>query len=282
MAQPRFGGTVTFGGSPLVVPIATQAAAPFAMRESPHEQSDGTSKKRKRYSAIKSMRKGQHEVSSNEANGTEDEECESKKAPIGLLDLPVELWRQIVDEAIEEKEMRILHKLDTKRIAAEVAQPGILRVCRVIREEYLPLYYKRTTFVAESYIHKRQELCQWLTAIGPSNRLYMKNLYVRDSGSQLKRHIWRVLRGEDQEDRTIVAAMEVVLHDKAYAHVTFTWRARSNAEEGLPARWYGREQREQRRLLEVMPMFPEAEAEDGGLVPVGGSRRSGAFALQTM
>lgn len=155
----------------------------------------------------------------------------------GLFDLPPELWSTIVDLSIEEKEIKIFHKLDTKRNAAEVAQPGILRVCSAIRKDYLHLYYQRTTFYSDDHHFNRNDLFLWLRAIGPSNRCFMNQLYVQKHEDQLMSLIEAELLEEDPTDRTIVRAHEYPFRGRKYWHITFGWRLRSDVEEGLPMRY---------------------------------------------
>ncbi len=141
----------------------------------------------------------------------------------------------IVDEIIDEKEIEVFRKLGAKWNAAAVAQPNILRVCSTIRNRFLPLYYKRTTFLPQIFPHTDGELCRWLVAIGPSNRDYLEHLYVRTDGKKLRALIQEHL-AKDPSDRTMVGAKQVKLHGYSAWHITFDWRFRSDEEEGLPVR----------------------------------------------
>lgn len=109
----------------------------------------------------------------------------------------------------------------------------------IIRKVFLPRFYQRTTFISLDHVSLRSQLCLWLRTIGASNRWYMDKLYVRASETD-RRILLGMIRAEiaqDPEDRMMVhirrhTNVEDSLVD--FRRVEFSWRMRSDAEEGLP------------------------------------------------
>lgn len=137
--------------------------------------------------------------------------------PFRLLDLPPELWIRIGKFAIDVY----------PRVASRFArssrgyspsrrhfplQPGITRVCTMLRAELLPYYYR--TRIRLEVSHHVVEVGRWLRHIGPANRkllrvLWLSQNYNRGEGAmeQRLRDVWKVefeieglasLRGEKQ------------------------------------------------------------------------------------
>ncbi|KAK4611497.1 hypothetical protein CLAFUW4_13210 [Fulvia fulva] len=63
--------------------------------------------------------------------------------PQGLLDLPPEIWSQIGKLVVDnEANLPYYDFLTVERLSRGQPQPPVTRVCKVLREELLPYYYK--------------------------------------------------------------------------------------------------------------------------------------------
>ncbi|KAK4547658.1 hypothetical protein LTR36_000615 [Oleoguttula mirabilis] len=60
-------------------------------------------------------------------------------------------------------------------------QPALSRVCKYIRATTLPIYYQLNTFES-TYCETKKEtrFFDWLAAIGPRNRLLLREVYIWD------------------------------------------------------------------------------------------------------
>lgn len=78
----------------------------------------------------------------------------------------------------EPKPIKCFSKLGWKTNEATVQQPGISRTCRVLREHTLWMFYEQNTFMVYDQIAMPVQLVRWLDAIGHTNRLRLKRLYL--------------------------------------------------------------------------------------------------------
>jgi hypothetical protein len=132
---------------------------------------------------------------------------------------------------------RVFHKLDAKFNAAEVAQPPILRTCRLIRQTFLSSWYQNNIFLAYDYTSLRRQIVHWLVAIGPLNRVDL-NLYTEHDwtgviGKMLKKEFKKI-----DDDRSLVCGSPARLGKIPYTHVTFEYQPKTDVElgYGLPSR----------------------------------------------
>ncbi|EMC93655.1 hypothetical protein BAUCODRAFT_37356 [Baudoinia panamericana UAMH 10762] len=94
-------------------------------------------------------------------------------APFRLLNLPAEIWTQIIALAVIYKDpITITRSSRVKDQQELVRQPAITRTCRVLRLEALPLFYRHNTFEGW-HVHHVQCPRDWLVAIGDANRKAM-------------------------------------------------------------------------------------------------------------
>ena len=132
-----------------------------------------------------------------------------------LLALPPEIWSYICKLAVKYDEpiniLAIMRKPylrctgeeqyrcsaeELKKHRSMLAQPAITRVCRAIRKECLPHFYKTNLFYSYSFVDSGQDydllysmvnlpveyayyLDFWLEAIGPDNRAFIERLYYK-------------------------------------------------------------------------------------------------------
>ncbi|KAK5677491.1 rRNA-binding ribosome biosynthesis protein rpf2 [Elasticomyces elasticus] len=124
--------------------------------------------------------------------------------PRGLLDLPAEIWAQIGREIVKSNEPIELvpnHSDGHYRMRRDVVQPGITRVCKILREELLPIFYANTFIYKTVYRCKSVLLVRWLRDLP---RDYALNVFVLDRA-------WddRTLRNLDNAGFDIVDPTEV-------------------------------------------------------------------------
>lgn len=97
----------------------------------------------------------------------------------GLLALPPEL-RELIYELLVVKPRNTITMLsnhDCHRSEVSAAQPGISRVCHLLRIESLSTFYNSNLFLAE--VSDRTDLAtakRWLSAIGSANVGCLRNL----------------------------------------------------------------------------------------------------------
>ncbi|KAK4957167.1 rRNA-binding ribosome biosynthesis protein rpf2 [Elasticomyces elasticus] len=111
------------------------------------------------------------------------------KKTTGLLDLPAEIWTQIGREVVTSEDPIALEPNYTDghyRMRRNVLQPGITRVCRILREELLPIFYANHSIYKTNYHVNTTLLVRWLRNLP---RDYSLNVYVLvrdywDSGTQ--------------------------------------------------------------------------------------------------
>ncbi|KAF2480469.1 hypothetical protein BDY17DRAFT_193449 [Neohortaea acidophila] len=84
-------------------------------------------------------------------------ETDGAKKPRGLLDLPPEIWSKICKLAVKD-DSPVLLKPGSPHYEnpTVVRQPGITRVCRRIREECLPEFYRVNHFVRMPHLYPDQ------------------------------------------------------------------------------------------------------------------------------
>jgi hypothetical protein len=122
----------------------------------------------------------------------ERSKTQNTSEPLGPLDfLPQELWSRICYFAVVcpdpielttcgccGKEFALPHCHQ-----AAYQQPAITRVCKLFREEALPMFYTMNIFVVvEPKGEKRlpvREFRQWLRCIGPINRRLVKSIVLQ-------------------------------------------------------------------------------------------------------
>lgn len=93
-----------------------------------------------------------------------------------LLDLPPEIWIRICEFAVTRSSAIIPTKARRKyEQQGIVRQPPITQVCRLIRHESLPLFYRKNDFVA---FHRGPNACvrYWLQALPRPNLKAMGQL----------------------------------------------------------------------------------------------------------
>ncbi|KAK6394999.1 hypothetical protein LTR65_001188 [Meristemomyces frigidus] len=109
---------------------------------------------------------------------------EWKPTSLLLLGLPAELWIEIGKKTILV-EMRIREGLVGDRwYRVPAAQPAITRLCKIMRVELLPYFYKTcfsgTVRVSQILLDPLySEMSRWLNAIGPSNRRLLDDVVLR-------------------------------------------------------------------------------------------------------
>ena len=94
-------------------------------------------------------------------------------------------------------------------------QPPNTRVCRVMREELLPYYYKTKTSISWQAQYQAggetTELCAWLKAIGETNRQNVGEFEFSFLAAPFTSHNWPIRRFR-QALRT-KCGMKVALHE---------------------------------------------------------------------
>ncbi|KAK3059124.1 hypothetical protein LTR09_000690 [Extremus antarcticus] len=104
--------------------------------------------------------------------------------------LPAELWAYITHLAIL-LDSPVTFKFSTPRreVQTLVRQPSILRTCRILRQEGLEAFYRNNSFIVigDTELPRALEgrtgamppaMQAWITAIGPENRVELRNLYI--------------------------------------------------------------------------------------------------------
>lgn len=105
-----------------------------------------------------------------------------------LLDLPPEIWSKICKLVVERDRpinvYRFLFSTPSQLGVAKrsnvITQPRITKVCRAIRHECLPHYYKVNAFYSwhpSGSVRSAQLLEKWLTAIGRTNRVVLTTVF---------------------------------------------------------------------------------------------------------
>lgn len=100
-----------------------------------------------------------------------------------LLDLPPEIWSRICKLVIHcDKPVNLdlpsypVHpSLAIRRTPAK--QPPITRICRVIREDCLPHYYRATIFYFCDAFDRTDSVSKWLVGIGKANRAALRMVF---------------------------------------------------------------------------------------------------------
>ncbi|KAK5125855.1 hypothetical protein LTR85_012131 [Meristemomyces frigidus] len=118
------------------------------------------------------------------------------QTPSRLLDLPNELLLPILELAVtcstKEQPIKIDRAVKSKkssttsplgviryRKGAELLlQPAITRVCRFLREEGLPMFYKKNVFYSHNNRHSFRAARRWLDGIGQVNMTRVTELYI--------------------------------------------------------------------------------------------------------
>ncbi|KAK3724861.1 hypothetical protein LTR37_000909 [Vermiconidia calcicola] len=98
---------------------------------------------------------------------------DAKTETFRLLDLPPELWSQVVKMAVERENYMFSSK-DRK----QVQQPGITKACKLLRTETLAHSYSHNSFTFRDNNAELAALVAWLKAIGAWNRTRVKNLSI--------------------------------------------------------------------------------------------------------
>lgn len=96
-----------------------------------------------------------------------------------LLDLPSELWIRICEFAVINKatiEIRDPHFGSS--VCAATKQPAITRVSKAIRQESLPLFYKRNEFVIFDDYTEWDGIEEWQRKVGAKYRAHIHGLYI--------------------------------------------------------------------------------------------------------
>lgn len=121
-----------------------------------------------------------------------------QKMPLGLLDLPPELWANICKLVVQETRSIILKP--GKHCPVVVRQPGITKVCRAIREESLPHFYRENQFC---YLHR-------ISFLG--SRRDVSNATVRNVNARLCVPTWDVnfWTGEVGVEARIIGSAEAL------------------------------------------------------------------------
>ncbi|TKA72566.1 hypothetical protein B0A49_06035 [Cryomyces minteri] len=100
----------------------------------------------------------------------------------GFFKLPVELRNQIY--GLVHGPARVIHM----RAYRENEQPPLSRVCRQLRNEYLPWYYGNNVFFGIFYVYRpNQGLNHWLKRIGNDKCMMLRRLTVDTHGIALRR-----------------------------------------------------------------------------------------------
>ena len=167
--------------------------------------------------------------------------------PLGLLDLPPEIWSHICKLAVlyEEPIMIMAVKGPYRRSLGGrfcsltelcqqrkmLTQPGIPRVCRAVREECLSTYYSSNFFYGDNY-RIDAATKEWLNVIGSKSRIGLRQFICKNSGPAfvLQSFRYRSVRAHDvgQEDLNAMEAHGIELskhpeeHRLSYYRFEFT------------------------------------------------------------
>lgn len=137
--------------------------------------------------------------------------------PFRLLDLPPELWSRICSEVImSESPTELDDSLKRYQFEEKVAQPAITRVCKIVREEALPMFYS-SSFVYVDCGNGAQWLFRWLKKMregGIGEGLLLAGLVVESAFSDGEKYFVRELQRvgwemeEDSETKGLVKGLK--------------------------------------------------------------------------
>lgn len=125
--------------------------------------------------------------------------------PPNLLDLPTEVWTQVLELSVVQVEPIYISRVFRPRIRATIdpggaqddvaqyTQPAITQTATVLRAEGLKLYYSKNNFRyccfgSIQYDHKA--LVRWLTSIGPLNRRLLRRFRVTTEALLSESTLW--------------------------------------------------------------------------------------------
>lgn len=103
------------------------------------------------------------------------------RSPFRLFDLPPELWLRICELAvIKATPIQCGRESRLRDSAAIVRQPAIIRTCRLLRREGLPIFYAANDF---EMVHSYNVPCPraWLAAIGARALAGMRTLTMHSN-----------------------------------------------------------------------------------------------------
>ncbi|KAK3661625.1 hypothetical protein LTR56_000113 [Elasticomyces elasticus] len=119
--------------------------------------------------------------------------------PFRLLDLyvsprlnPAELWSAICAFALSDAYPSTLYlheDMHAGTLHALTQQPNLLRTCRALRSECLPLLYEKPVFLLIEANMLSPNWRLWLEMLAPDSRHYMQNLYVTSTHQDLITHL---------------------------------------------------------------------------------------------
>ncbi|KAI7209592.1 hypothetical protein KC333_g8651 [Hortaea werneckii] len=99
--------------------------------------------------------------------------------PFRLLELPPELWTRICTLAIlDPADITIKQAAYPKLVCLQTLQPPITRICRALRSECLPLFYKLVNFIILDEYADVEGIVKWLRSLGKKNRGRFRRLYL--------------------------------------------------------------------------------------------------------
>ena len=118
----------------------------------------------------------------------------TQQRPFRLLELPPELRTGICKFAVEIEGIIFINAVRTSpcflrsftkstlqeytEYRSKLVQPATTRVCRAIRAEALPHFYRANLFIAVMLKSSSSSLRYWLNAIGKSNVASLRRLYI--------------------------------------------------------------------------------------------------------
>lgn len=120
----------------------------------------------------------------------------SDQAPFRLFDLPDELVLLVLEMAVVQSTKADPIKVDRavkskksptgatssginyRKGAEPLIQPAITRVCRAIRQEALPMFYKLNIFYTHNNRHSLRTMMRWFDGIGQANVANIRQLFV--------------------------------------------------------------------------------------------------------
>ncbi|KAK3112178.1 hypothetical protein LTR53_011819 [Teratosphaeriaceae sp. CCFEE 6253] len=112
--------------------------------------------------------------------------------PFRLLDLPPELWSHICALALSTAYPSTLYlheDMHARTLQALTRQPALLRTCRAVRAESLPLLYARAVFLLIEANMYSPNWKRWLGALAPDTRRYMSGVFVTSTHQDLVTHM---------------------------------------------------------------------------------------------
>ncbi|KAI7156709.1 hypothetical protein KC349_g6084 [Hortaea werneckii] len=99
--------------------------------------------------------------------------------PFRLLDLPPELWTRICTLVIlDHADIIIKYAAYPDLVCSQTLQPPLIRTCRVLRGECLPLFYNLVNFIILDEYADVEGVLKWLRSLGKENRLRFRRLYL--------------------------------------------------------------------------------------------------------